>query len=86
MLLAEVRERLLNKVTLTLKSDKLKNGFLQQFQSIVQNHKGNAVLKLNIIDEEQKMGVNTVSTRFKVNFENEMVKALEELEIEYKLN
>jgi DNA polymerase-3 subunit alpha len=86
MLLAEVRERLLNKVTLTLKSDKLKNGFLQQFQSIVQNHKGNAVLKLNIIDDAQKMGVNTVSTRFKVNFENEMVKALEEMEIEYKLN
>ncbi len=86
MLLAEVRERLLNQVTLTLKSDKLKNGFLQQFQSLVQNHKGTAVLKLNIKDDEQKMVVSAVSTRFKINFENEMVKALEEMGVEYKLN
>ena len=86
MLLAEVRERLLNKVTLTLKTEKLKNGFLQEFQTLVQNHKGTAVLKLNIIDEEQRVAVRTVSTRFKINFENEMVEALQRLEIEYKLN
>jgi DNA polymerase-3 subunit alpha len=86
ILLAEVRERLLNKVTLTVKTDKFKNGFLQEFQSIVQNHKGTAVLKINILDEEQRIGVKTMSTRFKINFENEMVKALEEMEIEYKLN
>jgi DNA polymerase-3 subunit alpha len=86
MLLAEVRERLLNKVTLTLRSSRLKNGFLQHFQQLIQNHKGTAVLKFSIIDEDSKMAVNAVSTRFKVNFENDLVKALEDMEIEYKLN
>jgi DNA polymerase-3 subunit alpha len=86
MLLAEVRERLLNKVTLTLKTEKLKNGFLQEFQTLIQNHTGTAVLKLNIIDEEQRVAIRTVSRRYKINFENEMVEALEKLEIEYKLN
>jgi DNA polymerase-3 subunit alpha len=86
MLLAEVRERLLNKVTLTIKADKFKNGFLQQFHTLVQNHKGTAVLKLNIIDDNQKIAVNTSSTRYKINFENEMVKELEDMGVEYKLN
>jgi DNA polymerase-3 subunit alpha len=86
MLLAEVRERLLNKVTLTLKAEKLKNGFLQEFQSLIQNHNGSAVLKLNIIDEEQRVAVRTVSRRFKINFENELEEALKKMEIEYKLN
>jgi DNA polymerase-3 subunit alpha len=86
MLLAEVRERLLNKVTLTIKADTFKNGFLQQFHALVQNHKGTAVLKLNIIDDDQRIAVNTSSTRYKINFENEMVKELEDMGVEYKLN
>ncbi len=86
MLLAEVRERLLNKVTLTLRSSRLKNGFLQHFNQLIQNHKGTAVLKFNIIDEEQKLVVNAISQRYKVNFENDLVKALEDMGIEYKLN
>jgi len=86
MLLAEVRDRLLNKVTLTLKADKLKNGFVQQFHSLIQSHKGSAVLRVSILDNEQKMGVNTLSTRYKINLENEMIEALEQMGIEYKIN
>jgi DNA polymerase-3 subunit alpha len=86
MLLAEVRERLLNKVTLTLKLKQLENGFLNKFHSLVQNHLGTAVLKLKIFDEEQNTGISTVSTRYKINFENEVVKELEEMGVEYKLN
>jgi DNA polymerase-3 subunit alpha len=86
ILLAEVRERLLNKVTLTLKSDQLKNGFLVDFQKMLENYKGTAVLKLSIRDDEQKLGVSAVATKIKINLENDLVKQLEEMEIEYKLN
>lgn len=86
ILLPEVRERLLNQVTLTIKAEKLKNGFLQDFQRMLENHKGTAVLKLHIKDDEQKLGVSAVATKVKINLENDMVKQLEEMEIEYKLN
>lgn len=86
MLLADVRERLLQKVTLTLKADRLKPAFVQQFQQLVQDHKGNAVLRLQILDESERMAVQAVSTRYKVNLENDMVKALEAMEIDYKIN
>jgi len=86
ILLPEVREKLLNQVTLTLSTSKLKNGFLNEFQKILQNFKGSAVLKLNIKDEEQKLGIKAVATKIKINLDNELVKKLEEMEIEYKLN
>jgi DNA polymerase-3 subunit alpha len=86
MLLAEVRERLLNKVTLTIKSDKLKNGFVMDFHKMLESYKGTATLRLNIQDEEQKIQVGTVATKLKVMLDNDMVKKLEEMEIGYKLN
>ena len=86
ILLAEVRERLLNKVTLTLKSEKLQNGFLNDFKRVLENHKGTALLKLNIKDDEQKLGVSAVATKIKIAFENDLIKQLEDMEIEYKLN
>ncbi len=86
ILLPEVREKLLNQVTLTLSSDRIKNGFLQEFQQLLQNFKGTAVLKLSIKDDEQKLGVKAVSTKLKINLDNELVKKLNEMEIDYKLN
>lgn len=86
ILLPEVRERLLNQVTLVVKAEKLKNGFLQDFQQMLNTYKGTAVLRLNIRDDEQKLGVTGVATKIKIALENDLVKKLEEMEIEYKLN
>ncbi|MFI5222397.1 MAG: DNA polymerase III subunit alpha, partial [Bacteroidia bacterium] len=86
VLLAEVREKFLNKVTLTVHSADIQNGFLKDFKSLLENFKGNALLKINIRDDEQKMGVGSVSTKVKIAFENELIKKLEEMNIDYKLN
>jgi DNA polymerase-3 subunit alpha len=86
ILLPEVREKLLNQVTLTIKADRLKNGFLQDFQRLLENHKGSVVLRLQIKDDEQRLGVSALATKIKVSMENDMVKRLEEMDIEYKLN
>lgn len=86
MLLSDVRERLLNEVTLTVRAEQFQNGFLQDFQKVVEQHKGNVVLKINIRDDEQKLQVKGVSTRFKVTMENEMIKQLQEMDIPFVLN
>ena len=86
MLLAEVKDRLLNKVTLTLNSANLQNGFLKHFKTILENHKGSAVLKLHIKDGEQKLGVSAVATKFKISVDGELLKQFDEMGIEYKLN
>ncbi len=86
MLLAEAREKLLNQVTLTVKSEMLVNGFVNEFKALLEKNKGNATVKLNIIDNEQQMAVSTISTKHRISFENELVKHLEDLNIEWKIN
>ncbi len=86
MLLAEAREKLLNQVTLTVKSEMLVNGFVNEFKALLEKNKGNATVKLNIIDNEQQMAVSTISTKHRISFENELVKHLEDMNIEWKIN
>jgi DNA polymerase-3 subunit alpha len=86
MLLAEVREKLLQKVTLTVKSSAIKNGFTESFKSILEQYKGNALVKFYIKDEELGLAVLASSRKYRINLENELVKRLEDMGIEYKLN
>jgi DNA polymerase-3 subunit alpha len=86
MLLAEVREKLLQKVTLTVKSSAIKNGFTESFKSILEQYKGNALVKFYIKDEELGVAVLASSRKYRINLENELVKRLEDMGIEYKLN
>jgi hypothetical protein len=86
MLLAEAREKLLNLVTFTLKTEQLANGFVNEFKSLLEKHKGGVVVKVNLIDPDLRLNVSTVSTRFRISMENELIEELKRKEIEFKLN
>ncbi len=86
MLLADVREKMLSSIQVTLKSDRVKTDFLQEFYQLLDHSKGNALVKLQVIDEEQKIMVAATSRRFKINFDNDTMRRFEELELEYKIN
>lgn len=86
MLLAEVREKMLQKVTLTVKSTTIRNGFNETFKTLLEQYKGSALVKFYIIDEELGVAVLASSRKYRINLENDLVKKLEEMGIEYKLN
>lgn len=86
MLLAEAREKLLNQVTFFLKSEQLANGFVNEFKQMLESHKGNAVVKVNIRDTEMNVNVSTLSTKLRISMENELIEALQKKEIDFKLN
>lgn len=85
-LLADVREKMLTSVLVNIKTEKVQQHFVQEFFQLLDHSKGNALLKLNIIDEKQKIVVSAASRRFKINFDNDTMKRFEELELDYKIN
>lgn len=86
MLLADVREKMLTNIQITLKTERIQQGFLQEFYQLLDHSKGNALVKLNVIDEDQKIFVSATSRRFKINFDNDTMKRFAEMELDYKVN
>lgn len=86
MLLAEAREKLLNQVTFYLKSEQLVNGFVTDFKRMLESHKGNALVKIQIRDQELNVNVSTMSSKFRIAMENELIEELNKLDIDFKLN
>lgn len=86
MLLAEAREKLLNQVTFTIKTDTVANGFVNEFKQLLDKNKGNAAVKLNLIDHGQQMAVSAVVTKHRISFENELIEQLAQMDIEWKIN
>jgi len=85
-LLADVREKMLTSVLVNIKTERVQQHFVQEFFQLLDHSKGNALLKLNIIDEKQKIVVSAASRRFKINFDNDTMKRFDELELDYKIN
>jgi DNA polymerase III subunit alpha len=86
MLLSDVRDKMLNSVLINLKAEQVQQKFLQEFYQLLDHSKGNALVKLNLIDEKQKIMVTSTARRFKINFDNDTMKRFEELELDYKIN
>ncbi|MES2691149.1 MAG: DNA polymerase III subunit alpha [Bacteroidota bacterium] len=86
MLLSDVRDKMLNNVLINLKADQVKQPFLQEFYQLLDHSKGSALVKLNVIDEKQKIVVAATARRFKINFDNDTMKRFEAMELDYKVN
>ncbi len=86
MLLAEAREKLLTQVTFTIRTNLLVNGFVQKFKQLLDENKGTATVKVNLIDPAQQLAVSTLATKNRISFENDMIQKLADLNIEWKIN
>ncbi|MBP9688896.1 MAG: DNA polymerase III subunit alpha [Bacteroidia bacterium] len=86
MLLADVREKMVTSLAITIKTEKIEKDFVQEFYQLLDHSKGTALLKFNVIDEKQKIVVTATSRRFKINFDNDTMKRFDELEIDYRIN
>lgn len=85
-LLQEVREKMSQQVTLKVPAGAISPDFTQRLTQLLKDHTGKCRLRITLLDQEDKISID-LSSQFKVNPSNEMLKALQTLpEVQFKLN
>ncbi len=85
-MIQEVMETYAKKLTIKLDIDKLKEEDVHNLKDTLISHKGNHLLNFVIYEMEQEIKVNLTSRKQKVQITSELLMALEEKEVHYKLN
>ncbi len=83
--LAEMRDTMIKELHVTLPIEELTDGFIEQFVKVVKKNKGNSILRLTILSQENGVNVKMYSRRYKVALTQEMVDFLEKNEVKFTL-
>ncbi len=85
-LLSDIRQKLTKALVVHVDVKNVDDDLIAYLEKLGSDHSGNCVLKLNIWDEEEQIGVDLLSRRFKVNPENELIEEMErESRIKYEI-
>lgn len=86
-LLPDIKESLIEKITITTPLETLDEEFITDFSSIVNEHPGNTELYFLIKDGEGKMHVNMMSRKIKVTVKKDLISYIKSRpELEFKIN
>ena len=77
-LLSEVKEQLIEKITVTIPLNVLNEALVNKLDAIVKKHPGSAELFFKVVDEESRMDLDLVARPVKVSVDNELVTFLKE--------
>ncbi len=86
MLLQEVMGAFAKKLTIKLNIDELKEDDIHQLKDTLISHKGDHLLNFVIYEMEEEIKVNLSSRKQKVRVSSELLNALNENEVHYKVN
>ncbi len=88
-MLAEAKDKMLHSLSVKIPVDKISPKFIDDFYSVVEQHKGNTELKFIVYTQEQEMGLTWVqmfSRTQRVSISNGLIDFLESApEVEYKI-
>ncbi|MCK6611418.1 MAG: DNA polymerase III subunit alpha [Bacteroidia bacterium] len=85
-MLSEVREKYFNKLTVKVELEKMNRELLDYFVSLGSNKPGNCNVYFDLIDHLENQGLRVMSTKLRVNPNNEVIKELELMGLEPRLN
>ena len=86
-LLSAVRDDLISSITLKLKSELINTEFVRNLKSVINENPGNKMLKILLIDHDNKITLPLFSRSIKVGITNELVGWLEDNpELDFKVN
>jgi len=87
MLLSQVREDLVESISLTIPLNSISNGLIEEIKEFALTKKGKAILKFKIVDTEENIVVNMFSRSERIDITNELINYLDEKsEIQYSIN
>ena len=84
--LSTLREDLVKKITLSLFVDDVNETLIKDLKTMASDHPGNVTLKVRIIDPKSHVNVELFSRTFRVSVSNELIKHLNHMNINYKIN
>ncbi|MCA0427078.1 MAG: DNA polymerase III subunit alpha [Bacteroidetes bacterium] len=85
-MLSELREKYFNKLTVKVELEKMNRELLDYFVSLGSNKPGNCNVYFDLIDHLENQGLRVMSTKLRVNPNNEVIKELELMGLEPRLN
>jgi len=86
-LLSEVLEKLTKSITLRVNLFDIDEEFTKNFKNILEEHKGNHQLKLNVFDPDETISLEMLSRTHKVKITKQLIQDIGTLiDIQYKLN
>ncbi|MFT4523474.1 MAG: DNA polymerase-3 subunit alpha, partial [Bacteroidia bacterium] len=84
--LQDVREKYLEKVTITILLDQLSEELISSLKVLTDRGEGKAQLKVEIADPADKYKVDFKSGGRRINFDQEWVRVLDDLDLTYRIN
>jgi DNA polymerase-3 subunit alpha len=84
--LADVKEKLLKHVTIKIPVENVNSKLIQELQEHLEQTDKGVNLKINLIDESNKIGIRLTPKKMKVEFNNELIKKLDSMGLEYEVN
>jgi DNA polymerase-3 subunit alpha len=85
-MLTDIREEQIKKITLSLFVDEVNDDLSDQLKQISSANPGKVQLKLRVVDPESKMSLEMFSRSYRVSITNELIKNLNKLSVNYKVN
>ncbi|MDR9456608.1 MAG: DNA polymerase III subunit alpha [Salegentibacter sp.] len=86
MLLHEVMDTFAKKLTIQLNIDDLKEDNIQWMKETFRNHRGNHILNFVVYEMKEQVKLHMPSRKQKIQISQELLTALEEQQVLYKLN
>ncbi len=86
IMLSDVREELVKKITLTIIVDELTDGLVDSLKSLTSTNNGKVQLNVKLVDPESRTTLEMFSRSFRVNITNELIEKLKTLQLNFKVN
>ncbi len=85
-MLPDIREKYIKNLMIEISINELSNEMLNFLSEKTKSNKGSALLNFIITDNSEAFAVNLVSSKYKVDISDEMLKSLDDFGFRYKLN
>ncbi|OIQ30042.1 MAG: DNA polymerase III subunit alpha [Bacteroidetes bacterium MedPE-SWsnd-G2] len=85
-LLHDVMDQYARKISIQLDIRDLKEGKIRKMQHLFKIHEGSKILNFEVFDNDERIKIEMLSRKQKVNITNELLNALREEDLMYKLN
>ena len=86
-LLAEVKDKLVNKITLQLPLSGLDDTMVSELSALIKNNSGNSLLYFHVIGEEANLNVELYSRPSKIEVNKKLIDYLiDHLNINFRIN
>jgi DNA polymerase III, alpha subunit len=85
-MLHEVKTEMVKSITIKLPLNSITPELVTELKAATDKHKGQVMLKMKIMDLEEKLALDLFSRGIKVNLDNELLQFLEELDLQIAVN